>query len=309
MRSLSLQTRGPHPAASLLLCIIVLVFALLLTIPTGAAAQVEGPGRLEVGDSLWEVRLRQGEAYVGRVVAVAGDTVTLETANGTRIEFTRAQVISAQPARGTLHGQVFWREDPNATRLFFSPTGRSLPENGGYLGVYELFIPFVAYGVTDRLALAGGSPFYLAFTGEITPPLYLGPKLQVMRSDRLAASVGAMGVIVPEDDETHHFGILYGVGTYGSPDYAVSAGAGWGYVGDEISSRPVVMVGGEARLGRFTKVLTENLFVPGEAGAILSAGVRFFGDHLAADAGLATLVGDDDTFWLPVVNFVYNFGP
>ena len=32
--------------------------------------------------------------------------------------------------------------DPNATRLLFAPTARMLPRGGGYLGDYEVVMPF-----------------------------------------------------------------------------------------------------------------------------------------------------------------------
>jgi hypothetical protein len=285
----------------------LLLFLTLLLGAAGTASGQEGQ-RLVVSDTLWEVRLAAGETYVGRVVAAAGDTITLETSTGTRIQFTRSQAVRARPARGTVRGEAFWAEDPNTTRLFFSPTARTLPRGGGYFGVYELFIPFVAYGVTDRVLIAGGSPFYLYLTGEIEPPFYIGPKILVVDTEAFAASLGALTVIFPEDEDTDIFSILYGVGTWGSPDHALSFGAGWGYVDDDFSEKPLMMVGGETRVGRMTKLMTENLFVPGEDGVIVSGGIRFFGERLSADAGLAGWVGDGTECCFPVVNFVYNFG-
>lgn len=296
-----IQAHLPRPVRLLLVAI-----ALAVGASSDAAAQ-EG-SRLAVGDTIWEVRLAAGETYVGQVVEVSGDSITLQTTTGTRIQFTRAQAIRVRPAQGTLKGDAFWRKDPNDTRLFFSPTGRTLSRGNGYLGVYELFVPFVAYGVTDRILIAGGSPFYLALTGEITPPIYFGPKVLLVSTPQFAASLGALGVVVPDDENTETFGIVYGVGTWGSSDHALTAGIGWGYVDDGLSDQPVVMLGGETRLGRYTKLLTENLFVPGEAGVVASGGVRFFGERLSADAGLVGFFGDGTECCYPLVNFVYNFG-
>lgn len=286
----------------------LLLVAALLALGAGSAEAQQG-GRLAVSDTLWEVHLAAGESYVGRVVGVEGETITLETTTGTRIQFTRAQMVSVQPAQGALRGSAFWREDPNNTRLFFSPTARTLDAGDGYFGVYELFIPFVAYGITDWLMIAGGSPFYLALTGEITPPVYFGPKVRVYDSESFDVAAGALGVFIFDDDETEAFSLLYGAGTLGDDDHAISLGAGWGYVDDDFSEKPVVMLGGETRVGRLTKLITENLFVPGENGVIASAGVRFFGERLSADVGLAGFLGEDGGCCFPVVNAVYNFGP
>lgn len=285
-------------------CLLALVTVLAWGGASRAAAQQPAP--LAVSDTLYEVQLTDGGTYVGRIVAVEGETVTLESTAGVRVQFTRAQVVSIRPARGQEREGRFWRADPNQTRLFFSPTGRSLAAGDGYVGVYELFIPFVTFGITDQLLIAGGSPFYLAFTGEVTPPFYLGPKLQVVRTDRIQAGVGALAVWIPN---TETLGIVYGVGTFGDADNAVTTGIGWGYVDGGFSSRPVVLLGGETRTGRSTKLITENLFVPGESGVLVSAGIRFFGERLSADAGLMGGIGGGDTeCCLPVVNFVYHFG-
>lgn len=45
--------------------------------------------------------------------------------------------------------------DPNPTRLFFGPTGRSVKKGEGYVGVYGLFLPFVQVGITDRISIGG----------------------------------------------------------------------------------------------------------------------------------------------------------
>jgi hypothetical protein len=280
----------------------------------GASAQGrERASTVAPSDTVYEVRLGDGSTYVGRVVAARGDSLTLQTAAGARVTLPRAAVTTMRPAQGRLVNGAYWHRDPNDSRLFFSPTGRTLPRGSGYFGVYELFIPFVAYGVTDRLLIAGGSPFYLALLGgEFAPPVYFGPKLQVVATPAASASVGALAVYIPDDGDEgddHVFGIAYGVGTFGSPDRSLSVGLGWGYQGSDFTSRPLVMVGGETRMSRSVKLVTENLFVPGEEGVILSGGVRLFGERLSADAGLGGFVDSNDvTCCLPMVNFVYHLG-
>jgi len=43
-------------------------------------------------------------------------------------------------------------------------------------------------------------------------------------------------------------------------------------------------------------------------GGIGTLGVRFLGEHLSADLGLAVPIGADGLFVFPVVNFVWRFG-
>jgi hypothetical protein len=270
-----------------------------------AAAQAPAPS-----DTIYEVRLADGSSFIGRVVNETPDLITIETQAGVRLEVRREQIRTMRAARGRIVGGQFWRDDPNTSRLFFAPTGRSISAGDGYFGVYELFIPFLSYGVTDAVTISGGSPFYLGMF-DSAPPVYFAPKVRVFSGSGSAVSVGTLFVWLPsewnEDNQT--FGILYGVGTFGSADNAATAGLGWGYVGSDFSSRPAAMVGGEARVGRMTKLISENWFVPGEDGVILSGGVRFFGERLSADAGLIGFIsGDETACCLPLVNFLYHFG-
>lgn len=71
---------------------------------------------------------------------------------------------------------------------------------------------------------------------------------------------------------------------------------------------PVVMVGGERRVSRRVKVVTENYVF--NQGGIVSVGVRFLGERLSADLGVfAPISGEEGVFVLaPIVNFVWTFG-
>jgi hypothetical protein len=302
------------PQIALLLGILAAVPALLAvagTDPTPLAAQV--PTQILPGDTLKELRLVDGSTLVGRVVAVEGDRITFETVTGVRLEVTRDQIRSLTTARGELVGGRFWQEDPNRTRLLvLSPTGRTLPKGEGYLSAFWIFFPFVGYGLTDNFTLSGGTPVLPEVIGRV---IYLAPKLRVLGRDNLDVAVGALALFATEYLDEGSVGILYGVGTYGSPDRSLTAGAGWGYAwgGEDpwVSNDPIIMVGGEYRVGPRTKLLTENFFVPGESGALLTGGIRFFGERLSVDFGIGAVAGlgsESGTPWFPVLNFVWNFG-
>jgi hypothetical protein len=300
------------PAALRLLLLLLVAAASHGIAPAQATAQV--PATVAPGEALWEVRLADGSTLLAMVEQVDANRLVLRTAGGTRVEVERAQIRSMRPASGRIVDGRHWPDDPNTTRLFFAPTGRSLPQGAGYFGVYELFIPFVSYGVTDRLTLSGGSPFYLGMFEE-APPVYIAPKLQLIAGEEVAVSIGTLALFVPgrwgwgDDDRIRTVGIAYGVGTWGGADNALTGGIGWGYAAGGFSARPVVMVGGETRVGRMTKLVTENWTVPGEDGLVFSGGVRFFGERLSADLGLAGIAASGSGgCCLPIVNFVYAFG-
>lgn len=284
----------------------LLLLAAALTVPAGAAAQVENAA---VADSLYEVRLSDGSVLYGRVTAETPDELTLVTQSGATVRLRRDQVVAITPLRGRVVNGEVWGDDPHATRLFFGPTARAVPRGEGYLGVYELFFPFVTYGVTDRFTISGGTPVIPEAIGEV---FYLAPKYEVLRTPTVSAAVGVLALFATGQEEFGSAGLLYGVGTFGGSDRALTVGATVPFIAAEgesdVGDQPAFMVGGEARISRRTKFITENYFVAGESGALVSAGVRFFGERLSADFGVGMGFADgDNACCLPLVNFVYSF--
>jgi len=253
-------------------------------------------------DTLYAVELVDGSVLYARVTTstVAG-RVVLVTSGGARLELESSQIRAIRPATGRVVEGEYWPADASATRLFFTATGRSLRAGQAYVGTYLIILPFVAIGITDRLTFAAGAP---VLTGELEP-FYVAPKLQLVRTAGAELSIGTLAFFF--HDET--VGIAYGVGTFGSSDGALTLGLGFGYSGTDFSSQPVAMVGGETRVGRRVKLLTENYFLPGETGLVFSGGIRFVGDRLSTDVGVAGAAADGAAgCCVPLINFSYAFG-
>jgi hypothetical protein len=292
-------------------------------LPAEAAAQAPTP-------VLFELRLKDGSVVYGTVQSETADRVVVRTIAGAILEVERAQIASLEPARGQVVGGEFRPADANATRLLFSPTARSLRRGEGYIGVYEFLLPFVQVGITDRLSIGVGTPL-IFFGDESGRPVWLTPKYQFYKGPRTSAAVGVMHFVIV--GENVRFGLAYTVATIGGDDDALTVGAGWAYARyheDEYSpcvpttpaaaaacpgpqrvtktpGSPIAMVGGEHRVSRRVKLVTENYAF--KRGAILSAGVRFLGERLSADLGVLAPVTGEDTFVLaPIVNFVWTFG-
>jgi hypothetical protein len=220
----------------------------------------------------------------------------------------RAQIASISLVRGRLVDGQVWPDDPHATRLFFGPTARAIEQGEGYFGVYELFFPFVSYGLTDRFTISAGTPIVPEAIGEV---FYLAPKYEVIRTGNTSAAVGVLAFFAPSETEDGSVGLLYGVGTFGAPDGAVTVGATVPFVAGgagEIGRDPAFMLGGEARLTRRTKFISENYLFP-KFGGLVSGGIRFFGERLSADFGIGAALGDEGGAGccLPLVNFIYSF--
>jgi hypothetical protein len=283
-----------------------------LTVAPAQVAGAQAPVRPAArGDTIMEVRLRDGSVLYGRVAEETPERVVIVTSAGVRLELERRQIESMRVTSGRAVDGAFWVEDPNSTRLFFTSTARPLRKGSGYISSFMLFLPLVAYGVTDRFTIAGGTPILPEAFGRVW---YVAPKYTLVHREKSAFAVGALGFVLPEDvvDEGS-IGIVYAAGTWGDRDRAITAGAGWGYRWasgtSEVSNDPVVMLGGETRVSRRVKLITENwLFTGGETEGVISGGVRFIGDRLSADLGIGGFTGIGDGCCFPLVNFVYNFG-
>ena len=287
--------------------LLLAVAAAALAVPPRAAAQTDTV--MVAQDTLYAIRLTDGSVLYGRVIEERGDQVVVLTSAGATVTLDRAQIASMEVMRGRVVNGRVWQDDPHATRLFFGPTARAIEKGEGYFGVYELFFPFVSYGVTDRFTISGGTPIIPELIGQV---FYLAPKYEVIRTPAASAAVGVLALFATTTVESGSAGLLYAVGTVGSPDRALTVGATVPFLAtgedSEVGDVPVFMVGGEARLGARTKAITENYFSIGSDGGLVSAGVRFFGERLSADFGVGMALFDGESgCCLPLLNFVYSF--
>lgn len=253
------------------------------------------------------VVLVDGSEVTGTIEEESDAIVVLRTALGVRMEIPRDQIerITATDARSQL------RADPHATRLLFTSTARPIGKGNGYLAVYELLFPFAAAGVGERVSLAGG---FSLIPGVSSQLVYIAPKVTVYNRPQSAVALGAyVGRVGFLEGESPVLGLLYGLGTWGSTERAVTVGAGYAFAGEERADRPVLMVGGEYQLSNRLKLLSENYIVPGIGEATLgSLGLRFIGDTISADFGFFIVleaIGETDGLpALPWLSFSYHFG-
>jgi hypothetical protein len=188
----------------------------------------------------------------------------------------------------------------NTTRLFYAPTARSLPKGQVYLGAYAVVIPFMQVGVTDRFSIGGGTPLLFGMD-DFEQPFWITPKLQVINTGRTQIAVGAFHAFA----DGHSGGLGYGVVTTGSEDASVTIGAGMTYAidGPDVA---IVMVGGEKRILRNIKLVTENYIWRGGEGTVIG-GLRFLWRRLSADVGVAVPVGMSSIAVFPIFNVAYTF--
>ncbi|HEY7237052.1 MAG TPA: hypothetical protein VH539_23020 [Gemmatimonadaceae bacterium] len=285
--------------------VFVALVSVILARPLASQARPEGTPVDSLRTHL--LKLRDGSTLVGRIVTESADSVRFES-NGTLFSLARSQITELRAVEpGTIRQGEYWFPDPNRTRLFFAPTGRTLAQGEGYFSDSYLLLLNVAGGVTSNFTMGGG----LSILPSDNPQnniFYLTPKVGLIEAPNFALAAGALvGFAGFEgiEDQDRSFGILYGVGSVGSNDNHLDFGAGWGYAGGRVSGDPALMIGGATRISRRVSLLTENYLVPSVSeNALVSYGFRFFGEKLSVDLAFANVVGTNTTFYFPGIPYV-----
>ena len=270
------------------------------------------PLRIADSSQVQVIRLRDGSSIVGRITEIGPDTVKFAAASGT-LSIARADIVELREVAKTAmrKGEV-WPANPNATRLLVSPTGRMLEKGEGYFNDTYLFLLSVHGGLTSRFTLGGGLSV-LPLDDFTDNALFIMPKIGVVASPKFNLAVGALagfvGAAFDDGDEDASFGVVYAVGTAGSPDASLSFGTGLAYAGGNFADHPVAMLGADTRLSRRVSFVTENYLIPNDdVNAVLSYGLRFFGEKLSADLAFWYVPGEDIPFpGIPYVAFSVKF--
>ena len=275
-------------------------------------AQVKGAEHLRVVDSatVQVVRLADGSILVGRFVSVDGEVLRFETAGGTVMIPRRDLRDIRSGPRARLRNGRLWNDDPDPTRLFFGPTARTLPKGEGDFSDTYLFLLSGGYGVGGHAQIGAG--FSVLPTEQFTDNLFFvtgkvgfdaGPKVQLA----VGGLVGWTGGF-SDNVGGSTLGAIYGVGTFGSTDHAVTVGLA-APIGGGIDTKPVVLIGGETRIGRRVKLITENYFVGsrGRVEGLLGYGLRIFGDRIAVNLGFLNSTSHGLFPGVPYLDFVVRF--
>jgi len=260
----------------------------------------------EVEDLQKRIELRGGSVLNGHIIREEEDKITIRTLDG-EIVVKRDSVISIQALDET--NEII--SDPKSTRLLFSPTGRALKKGSGYFTDFYVFLPSISYGINDRFSFMAGMSVVPGI-GVGDQLKYFAPRYTFLESKNSASAVGFLNVFVGGGNAA---GIVYGTHTIGRPDKSFTAAVGWGYLKEEskdydFHQYPIVMLGGNIRLGKHTAFVTENWLITGEniKNYPFVAGLRFFSKQIAVDVGamyIVDLIGN--SLPIPWLSFAYHF--
>lgn len=291
--------------------IAAVMFAASLALPAQQPARTGLNLAIPDSTHLQVLELRSGERLVGRIVAIRDNEIDFQAGLGkVTVEIARIKAVTTVPASAMKNGD-FWFPNPNNTRLYLSPTGRMLKQGQGYFQNIWLFFNGVAIGITDNITIGGGMSVLPTDDFLSDNIFYLTPKIGVHAGGNVDLAVGALYIFLPFDDgfddDSNSAGILYGVATLGDDNHNITGGLGYGFANGELANSPVLMLGGEYRLGRRLSFVSENWIIPDGESALISYGLRFFGEKLSVDLSFLNSANDPIFPGAPYVDFVVNF--
>jgi hypothetical protein len=274
---------------------------LIMWSPQSTSAQQPQQMVLQVPEDttiVQQVELRDGTRLVGRVIGITNDLVRFRTLSGIEIEFQSSEANRIFRIDGQIQNGEFWPEDRSDSRLFLAPTAR-VPRSGhGYFGVYELLVPSFGVGLGGGAMVSGGFSVIpgLDLDEQI---FYVAPKVQLFDVNNVQGAVGLFWVKTGSSDESA--GLIFSSFTAGNQRVSFTGGISIPFSSsDGLADQSLVTLGGELRLSKGLKLITENWFAPGEEGALMSFGVRIIGSRFNVEAAIGT---STDGGYLPIVNF------
>lgn len=255
--------------------------------------------------------LTDGTRLVGRITAVTTDSVRVVSVSTTTMVARTAIREVRQYAAAELHNGELWPENPHVSRLIFAPTAFALREGEAYFADFWIFLVNTGYGVTDRFTVGAGMSIIpgVDFADNL---LFVIPKYAVLNQPKLKVALGGLFARVGGfSSGSESLGILYGVATVGSRESNLTLGSGWGYVGDKISDKPVLTLGGQHRVGRRIALISENWFFPfqNNSSGVISYGLRLLGEKISVDFAFANPISDGNAFFpgIPLLGFAVKF--
>lgn len=268
--------------------------------------------RCEVGEKVY-VYLYDGSTIIGELTEKGENEIKVTTDVGDMtIPLLKIEKLSREAIEPYEKPRRF--SNPNYTRLFFAPNGRTLKAGEGYFSDIYVLFPSIAYGLTDNITLGAGVSIIpgLGFGNQI---LFFTPKVGFNVGPKVSLSVGSFIMRFPvdfdldeEEEDSEWIGMLFGMSTFGTLDHSVTVGLGYGFVNDEMAEKPLVIIGGEARLSQGIALVSENWVLPGVDEEVISYGIRFFGRKLSIDLAMIATIEESFNFpGFPYIDFVVNF--
>ena len=233
-------------------------------------------------------RLTNHKTHKGRVVAADDTSLTVVTLAAATVVLPQRSIDEWHRLHGTVTPAGFRPTDLTTHRLFFAPTARTVSPGGRYLADYDVFLVAGGFGVGDRVMLSAGASLLenVDSAGKVngTGLAFADGRVGLARGRNAAVAVGAFwGSLFREGGGS--VGAGYGVVTLGSNDHAVTVLGGYPFASRSFEKEAIVMLGGEVRVARRLKLMTENWKLPQISRVASVYGVRWLGDDFSVEVG------------------------
>lgn len=291
-------------------------------------------------DSTYIVKLSDETSFMGVLVSITDSTYSFQTKNAGQITVYKSKVTELVLAQNSsIHSGKYWFANPNATRYFFSPSALNLKGGEGYYQNNYIFLNSIYVGIADYVTIGGGFEFISLFAKGSPGPLYfLTLKGGAPVAKNLNVGAGILFAGVPSSFASgnvnyDHFGIGFGLVTYGNTDHNLTFGFGKGFENGKTAEKPVFTISGMTRVSKKVSFVSENWLIPATKEETVqeynstynttyyssrrvntyplyfSYGFRFFGEKLSVDLGFinSAEIAKSIFIGIPYVDFVVKF--
>jgi len=256
-----------------------------------------------------KLELKDGSDVVGKIVSITDTTLFFRSLSGIEMTVPIFAITDYEELNGEVVGDVYYRKDPNQSRLFIAPTAQPIGSGKVYFSDYMVFFPSFAVGLGNVVSVGAGMTLIPGVEDEL---FYLNLKVTVANAsfnkNNLCFAVGGMYANSTQNNSDGQ-SVIYGLGTYSRGVLSFTLGI-IDLPSNNGKSLQLFLFGGELRLSQSVKLISENYYSSNDNTGVYSMGFRFFGEKVAADFGLFTTA---DAFngngfpFLPWVGFAYNF--
>jgi hypothetical protein len=240
---------------------------------------------------LYVVSLKNGDVVIGKVAAAGPDLMVFKSKDST-YSFIRNNIVFFE--KYTSQGKLIDiykydinnEENPNTItqRYFFSPTAYNLKQFKFECNIYLLYLQTIGFGITDHLSIEGGFnliaySFLVMFPDELYKNLGSLYNISIKYSQPLSKMITIAGGINYSDitdvfykndlinnsfNASNNMIGLYSILTVGNRKNNISITSNWHYDMYKFSGKPLLAVGGCAKLFKRTSLMAEFFATPND---------------------------------------------
>jgi hypothetical protein len=265
-----------------------LILAFLFCITNMASAQ-SNENQADTS-KIYMVELKDGTVFYGNIMHHDSVNIELRTTSIPKLNIPLSKILKLEEMdNSNYRNGKYWFSNPHASRYLIGPSAFNLKKGEGYYRNTLLVLNSINVGITDNFSIGGGfeliSTFGSLATSKFNPIFFITPKVAYKVADKVRAGAGVLYINVPGfAEERSRMGIAYGITTYGTEEYNVTGGLGWGFFDREFSKKPVVTISGMARLSKRTAFVSESWFLPKvQPYGLHTYGIRFLSEKSAID--------------------------